>query len=107
MMVDAGRFARKDLFRTGQVQSNPQSRSELDKSIAFAIDEHVTGALHVGLLVTDKRICFQDLCHPGAPEPALCGVLSEGTVEARRLHVRQIHLRRFPLIRVRNHAQAC
>lgn len=78
VVLDAGRFTRKDLFFAGQLQCIPQPQREPHESISIAIDEHVTRALHVGLLVTDKRVCFQDFYDTSAAGLALESVFSEG-----------------------------
>lgn len=83
------------MVRPGQVQGYLQGTCESHESVIFSIDEHVSGALKFGLLVTDEGIRFQNLRHSISPKPTLCAVFSEWAVYAWSLHIRQIHLSHF------------
>jgi hypothetical protein len=93
VVFDAGALGIENLLSAGQIKSDIQPICEANKCVGMAVDKHVPGALHILLLVADKRICSKNFDNPICSKPPLQGVFLEWTFAARLLDVRQlIHL---------------
>lgn len=86
-MFDAVGLALKDEFGPRQVKGKSHAGGELHEGVVRALNQHVTGALHVVLLVTNEGVRRQDLGHPLSAKPTTVGVFAKGAVSARGLDV--------------------
>ncbi len=71
------------LISTVQIQFDLQGRCHSHKNVPLPFDQHMAGALHVCLLVTDERLSGQDLACSLFPEPAFSAVLSKRAIATR------------------------
>ncbi|HDS1721744.1 hypothetical protein [Pseudomonas putida] len=90
VVLDARFFAIEDFLAAAQVQLNAKLAGKADKRIVLAIDEHVAGALHVCLFVTDERVRCEDLGCTILAKPPFQGVLSKRAIPAWFLDVWQL-----------------
>jgi len=72
----------QNLLSAVQVQRDSHTRGEPHKRVPVAIQKHVPRALHVRFLVADKRVCFQNFCHPVFAKLALQSVFAKRAVTA-------------------------
>lgn len=92
MVFDTLGVTFEHLISTIQIQFDLQGGCHSHKDVPLPFDEHMAGALHVWLLVTDEGLSGQDLACTLLPEPAFSTVLSKRAITTRCFDVGKAHV---------------